>query len=86
MRQVMADRERFEGVGVALEMHHWRAAGGADGLNLINGVEDVIQKRAHRDDQVYDVWVIDDDANVREFHCAEEPAEQDRYTVTVRKV
>jgi hypothetical protein len=49
-------------------------------------VADVIQKRAHRDDQAYDVWVFDDDANVRDFHYAEEPAEQDRYTVIVRKV
>lgn len=81
----MVDRVPFEGVRLMMEMRVTRARCRADGLNMINGVADVIQKRATK---VYApmVWAIDDDKNIKEFHYFEEPGESDRYQITLRPI
>lgn len=86
MAKTMATQDAFEGVPVAMELRVVRARCRADGLNLINGVSDVIQRRCNTPDYAHDVWVLDDDANVREFHYYEEPGDRDSYQVTVRQI
>ena len=86
MRRAMAGREPLEGVPARLEMRLFRAACRADALNLINGIADVIQRRCHSLEHACDVWLIDDDANIREFHYTEEPAGRDAYEITLRRI
>ena len=82
---VMADRKPFEGVGLMMELRVTRARCRADGLNMINGVADVIQKRATKEYAPL-AWAIDDDRNIKEFHYFEEPGATDRYRVTIRPI
>ena len=83
MKAAMSGRKPLEGIPVKLSMHYWRGAGRADALNAINGVADIIQKRCHPPYEPFDVWVIDDDSNIREFHYTEEGSGSDRYELAV---
>ena len=82
MRDALVSAEPFAGVPLRLEMSMYRALCRADGLNLINGVADVIQRRcaaAYRSD----VWLIDDDVNIRAFAYSEEAADHDWYDLMI---
>lgn len=83
MAEAMRDEEPFEGERLGMELRLQRGQCKADALNLINGVADVIQRHCTWAEYRYDVWVFDNDANVREFHFSEEPAVQDAYEVRV---
>jgi len=86
MRKALRDGEPFTGVPVRLEMHYERASGRADALNVINGVADVIQLRCHSEMHRCDVWLVDDDAWIREFHYSEEAGERDLYEIVVTEL
>nr|ALS90763.1 MetaGeneMark_Unknown Function [uncultured bacterium] len=83
MKEVMASHTPFEGVALCMEMRYHRATGRADALNLINGVSDIIQRQCGKL-HLHDVWVIDNDVNIREFHYKEERADYDHYEVVIR--
>ncbi len=81
--EAMAGRLPFEGVPIRLEVVHHRARGRADGLNVVNGIADVLQRRAVAKAYGHDVCAFDDDANVREISYREVPAADDAYDVVV---
>lgn len=87
LRQAMAvamqGRTAFEGTPVRLKMRLYRRDCGCDALNLINGVADIIQRRHHRAEHGHDVWVLEDDAQIREFSYQETPAERDSYELVI---
>lgn len=86
MDEVMRDRDPFEGEALCMDLRLRRARCKADGLNLINGIADVLQYRCPRPEYRHDVWVYDDDANIREFHFHEERGDQDSYEVRIYPV
>ena len=85
MSTALAYREPFEGVPLRLDVRVSRAACKADGLNLINGIADVIQRRTHYG-YTKDVWLIDDDAYIQEFHYSERLADSDGYELIVSEL
>jgi hypothetical protein len=86
MAEAMVGRLPLEGGPVRLEMHVFRHACRSDALNLINGVADIIQRRCHRPEHAHDVWVLDDDVQIREFAYRETPAEFDAYELVFTPV
>jgi hypothetical protein len=83
MAAVMAEREPFDLGPVRMDMRLYRQVCASDALNLINGVADIIQRRHHLPEHAHDVWVLADDAQIREFSYQESPAEQDSYVIVV---
>lgn len=79
MRRQVTDDEHITRIPVILRVHFDRATSRADALNLVNGIADVIQARGNPGEP----WMIDDDANITEFHYTETRTESDRYTVEV---
>ena len=86
MAEVMEGHQPFTGVRLRMDVHYRRAASQADALNIINGIADVIQAHSHREDHRFDVSVLDDDTNIREFHYTEAPSEHDSYELVVRRL
>lgn len=86
MAEVMKGRSPFVGVALRLDLRVYRATCRADALNLINGLTDVLQKRCGWAEYQHDVWVFDDDANIREFHYTEVASDRDCYQVTLRPI
>lgn len=85
LREAMArlePDERFEGVPLRLEMTVSRLADRSDALNAINGVADIIQRRGNPEQP----WLIDDDANIREFTYREVRGNAAFYTVRVTAI
>ena len=83
VRKALTASAPIEGRPVRMVMHYRRGAGKADALTAINGVADIIQRRCHDVSHDCGVWLIDDDANIREFHYTEKPALTDSYEITV---
>lgn len=81
-RVAMNGRAPFIGLPLRLELRVGRAACRADGLNLINGVADVLQRRPNLA-YLKPSWVFDDDANIKEFRYSETPSDKDWYEVRV---
>jgi hypothetical protein len=82
MRVTIAGRSPFVGVPLRLTMRYHRATSRSDALNIINGVADVIQRRCAAEYRS-DVWLIDDDANIRAFEYAELLSDHDWYELTI---
>lgn len=79
MTQQVSEQSRLTGIPVVLTVHFDRARSKADALNLINGIADVIQARGNPGHPS----MIDDDANITEFHYTEARTDTDRYSVEV---
>lgn len=79
----MAARTPFVGLPLRLEVRYRRAVGRADGLNIVNGIADVLQRRPAAPTYANEHWAFDDDANIREVRYDEEPADEDAYEVII---
>lgn len=88
MRSAMTGRQPFARQPLRLTVHFRRGPCRADGLNLINGIADIIQRRAHHPSHIYDVWLLDDDIWIRAFCYSEEPvsAAEEGYTVLLEPI
>jgi len=82
MEHAMVGAEPFGGANVRMDVRYRRGHSTSDGLNIINGIADVIQCRCYWRYR-YHVWVIDDDESIREFHYTEEPSQVDQYEVVI---
>ena len=85
MRKKMKGRDPFERVPLKLTIHYKRNSSKSDALNIINGVSDILQKRSDAK-YMHDVWVFDDDAEVRWFEYTEEDGANDEYYITVEVI
>ena len=83
VNQQVTARQRFEdGVPLRLQMTYHRPNDeNSDGLNLINGVADIIQRRGHLNQP----WAIDDDKNIKAFTYCEYAAETPSYTIAIER-
>ncbi len=72
--------ERFEGKRLAMVVRYEHPPSRADGLNIANGIADVLQHRGNPDAP----WVLDDDHNIVEFHYTEAITDHERYWVEIR--
>lgn len=86
MKAQIGAHKRFENVNLKMVMHYERATSQADALNIMNGVADVVQRRCHFKAYRFEVWLIDDDRNIREIHYSEEPADKDSYEATIEPI
>jgi hypothetical protein len=81
----MKTRDPFEGAPLKLTMHYKRKDSNSDALNIINGVSDILQKRSYPK-YMHDVWVFDDDAQVKRFEYTEEGGSKDEYYITIATI
>ena len=81
----MKNRQPFSSIPLKLTMHYKRKKGRADALNIINGVADILQKRSYAKYKC-DVWVFDDDAQIKCFKYTEERGTKDEYRITMEAI
>ena len=65
---------------VKMEVVYHRNDGQMDGVNIIGGVADLIQKRGNN---LHGSWLIDDDRNVVEVYYVEEESDRDWYLIRI---
>jgi hypothetical protein len=85
MKKKMKSRDPFDGTPLKLTMHYKRKKSNSDALNIINGVSDILQKRSYPK-YMHDVWVFDDDSQVKWFEYTEEGGANDEYCITVEVI
>lgn len=84
MARAMMGRAPFAKTRLRLEVEYHRANSHSDGLNIINGIADVIQ-RCRRAEMRHEVWVMDDDKYVVAFNYTELASTYDHYELVITR-